>query len=106
MVMVGQAQRLAQPLAWTLAGKIAVGFVCSCLIAAVVAVVVLIASGGTREAKGCFEVTFPGVVGAQYLHACGPKARAICAEPSKRTEVTRQTLEQACRKAGYPFGDA
>lgn len=104
--MVGQAQRLAQPLRWTRAGKIAIAVLSTCLIGVAVALAVLIASGGTREAKGCFEVTFPGFVGAQYLHACGPKARAICAEPTSRTEVARKTLEQACRKAGYPFGDA
>lgn len=106
MVMVGQARRLQEPLRWTVAGKIAVGLVSACLAVAAVTVVVLIAAGGTREAKGCFEVTFPGIVGAQYLHACGEKARGICAEPSKRTEVTQQTLAQACRRAGYPFGDA
>lgn len=75
------------------------------LVAAVLGVTVLVLTGGTKEARGCFEVTFPSTVGAAYLHACGARAREICATPSRyQAAVAGGQLQAACLRAGYPYG--
>jgi hypothetical protein len=105
MIMIGQSRRLAEPLRWTRAGKLGVAAVVALLVAAVLGVTVFALTGGTREARGCFEVTFPSTLGAAYLHACGARAREICATPGRYPEVTAGgQLAAACRRAGYPYG--
>ncbi len=105
MIMIGQSRRLAEPLRWTRAGKIGVAAVVTLLVAAALGITVVALTGGTREARGCFEVTFPSTVGAAYVHACGPRAREICATPSRyRAAIPGGQLHAACRRAGYPYG--
>jgi hypothetical protein len=104
MVMIGQSRRLAEPLRWTRAGKVGVAAVVTLLVAAVLGVSVFALTGGTREARGCFEVTFPSTLGAAYLHACGARAREICATPSRYLAAAAVgQLQAACRRAGYPY---
>jgi hypothetical protein len=104
MIMIGQSRRLAEPLRWTRAGKIGAATVATLLVAAVLGVTVFALTGGTSEARGCFEVTFPSTVGAAYLHACGAEAREICATPSRYPAAAAGgQLLAACRRAGYPY---
>jgi hypothetical protein len=50
-------------------------------------------------------VTFPSTLGAAELHACGAKARQVCATgPAGAYKGIEQQLGLACRRAGYPFG--
>jgi hypothetical protein len=105
MVMMDQSRRLAEPLRWTRAGKLAVLGAGVCLVLAIAGLGLYAAlgpsRGGTRE--GCVQIIFPSTLGAAYTHACGQQARALCSSPpNDRTAVA--TLRTQCPSAGYRFG--
>lgn len=107
MVMVGQSQRLREPLRWTRAGKITVAVAAAIVAVAGVVLVVALAKGTAPLRPGCVSVTFASTVGGASVHACGAKARTDCADPARSTLGTdRQSLEAACERAKLPFGAA
>jgi hypothetical protein len=104
MVMQEQSKRLAQPLQWTGAGRVAV--IVTVLVLAVGTVVAVIASTGKETlAPGCIQVTFASTLGAAVERRCGAHAREACAAPAQNPALAAHgALREACRKAGLPYG--
>jgi hypothetical protein len=72
-----------------------------------VAVVVSLASGGTKVGKGCIDVTLASSLGGQPVTGCGAKARAICAAvgtPDGYTGNPGRLVAQRCRAAHLRVG--
>jgi hypothetical protein len=70
-----------------------------------VAVIALAAYGLTSGAparKDCVEVTFASTLGGARIHACGARARTVCASAHAGEGIAPQ-LRLACRRAGFPF---
>ncbi|MHB1467545.1 MAG: hypothetical protein ACYCU0_02000 [Solirubrobacteraceae bacterium] len=104
MVMVGQSQRLKEPLRWTRAGKLTVAAVAAIALAAAVALVIAVASRTKPLPRGCISVTFPSNVGGATVQTCGARARSDCAEPEHSSlQTARLALEEACDRAKLPF---
>jgi hypothetical protein len=103
MIMMDQSKRLSEPLRWTRAGRLAVLAVAACALAAVIAVVVVVMTSAPRDRRGCIDLTFPSTLGGANIYDCGPRAREQCASP-RTLPIPADTLRDACRKAGYPYG--
>jgi hypothetical protein len=104
MVMEHQAQRLSQPLRWTPAGKLAVIAAALCLaVSALGAGIYGVVHGfTTHSAPGCIDVIVPSTLGAANVHACGSKAKMLCATPG-RGLTDNDSLRAQCRREGYAF---
>lgn len=104
MVMVGQHKRLSEPLRWTRGSKIALSGAIACMLAALVAVIIVASANAPKHRAGCIEVTFASTLGAAFTHACGAKAKQMCAKPSENPGLAAHgVLEAACRQAGLPY---
>ncbi|HEX3392072.1 MAG TPA: hypothetical protein VHS55_05890 [Solirubrobacteraceae bacterium] len=103
MVMQEQSKRLAQPLQWTRAGRLAV--IVTVVVLAVGTVVAVVASTKTETlAPGCIQVTFASTLGAAEAHPCGARAREVCANPAENPGLAEHgRLRDACRRAGLPY---
>jgi len=103
--MVGQHKRLSEPLRWTRGGKIALASAIACMLAAAAAVVIVASANAPKHRAGCIEVIFPSTLGAAFTHACGAKARQMCARPSENPGlVAHGALRAACGRSGLPYG--
>ena len=104
MVMQEQSKRLAQPLQWTGAGRVAV--ILTVLVLAIGTVVAVIASTGKEKlAPGCIQVTFASTLGGATERRCGARAHEACAAPQQSPALAAHgALREACRKAGLPYG--
>jgi hypothetical protein len=100
--MMDQQRRLSEPLRWTRAGRIAVAALAAGLVLGALAVGIYAATGGFSQPSqaGCIEVTFASTTGGARLHACGARARRICAAPESTGGVAG-AVRDACRRAGY-----
>ena len=58
-------------------------------------------TSGAPARADCVRVTFASTLGGADLHACGTRARKICASGS--FHAIAQELGAACRRAGFPF---
>jgi len=107
MVMQDQSRRLAEPLRWTRAGRLAVIGAAALLLAALATVAVIAATNGHAYKAGCIEVTFATSLGGGVMQPCGAHARAACAHPAEYpAAAAHNALRDACRKAGLPYGRA
>jgi hypothetical protein len=74
--------------------------------ATAIAVVALIAAtaGKSRPAPGpgCIRATIAHVMGGEELNACGSRARRICARNEALQDPNALSINESCRKAGYP----
>ncbi len=105
--MVGQQKRLSEPLRWTRGSKIALGGAIACMLAAIAAVIIVASANAPKHRAGCIEVTFPSTLGAAVSHACGAKARQMCAQPAENPGLAAHgLLHAACRQAGLPYGSS
>src|SRR5438552_6764252 len=104
MIMMDRSRRLAQPLRWGRREKVAVGALLACVVLAVAALVTYSLTSGSRARGRCVDVTFASTVGAATVHACGAKARSVCA--SGAFAGIERELSAACRRAGFPFRPA
>jgi hypothetical protein len=102
MIMENRSQRLSEPLHWGRREKAVVAVLAGCLVLAIIGFVAFAFTSGSREPKDCVDVTFASTLGVGHLHACGARAKILCASPDASKEIA-QSLEQACRRAGYPF---
>jgi len=102
MIMVDQSKRLSEPLRWGRREKTVIAALLACLALAAVGLGAFALTSGSREPANCVDVTFASTLGAARLHACGARARAMCASPSTSKEIAA-SLRGACRRAGYPF---
>lgn len=97
MVMVGHAQRLAQPLTRRQRRAIALT---AAIIAGAILWAVLRSGGAPASARGCVNVIVASSTGAATVHACGAAARTWCAsEAAVGAPLRAQALTQ-CRLAG------
>jgi hypothetical protein len=105
MIMQDRSERLSEPLNWGRREKTAVAAVLACVVLIVLGLGVYgLTSGGPRRA-GCIELTFASTLGAAEIHACGARARTMCASGDAPKGLSG-ALREACRKAGHPYGVA
>jgi hypothetical protein len=100
MIMQDRSRRLREPLHWGRREKAAVGAVLACAVLALAGLGVYALTSGSRAAR-CIDVTFASTVGGATVHACGARAREICA--SKAFAGLGGDLRAACRRAGFTF---
>lgn len=98
-----QSRRLSEPLRWGRREKRIVAAVLSCVALAAVGLVAFALTSGAPARAGCISVTFASTLGAANVHACGGRARDMCAAPTAFRGAAREELQAACGRAGYPF---
>jgi hypothetical protein len=101
MIMFDQSRRLSEPLRWGRREKIAVLAVLGCLTVALIALGAYALTTGAPARRDCVEVHFASTLGGARLHACGARARTICASPSSAYRPIASELHQSCRRAGF-----
>jgi hypothetical protein len=102
MIMENRSKRLSEPLRWGRREKTIVAVLACCLLLGLIALGGFALTSGSKEPKDCVDITFASTLGAAREHACGTRAKAMCAAPSASKEIA-QSLKQACGRAGYPF---
>jgi hypothetical protein len=102
MIMFDQSKRLARPLRWTRAGKLAAG-ACALLLAIAVTLAIVLAGPGPGHGPGCISVTFASTLGGAELDECGARARTVCRAPQSYPSLAGEIRAQ-CRRLGYPTG--
>ena len=101
--MQDQSRRLREPLTWGRRERAAVAALLTLLVAGVVALAVFALTPGASARRDCVDITFASTVGAATVHACGARARAICAAPQAFRSSADQ-LREACDRAGFRYG--
>ena len=102
MIMENRSKRLSEPLRWGRRERAIVATLLSCLLLGAVGLGAFALTSGSKEPKDCVDITFASTLGAAKMHACGARAKILCAAPQASKEIA-QPLKQACRRAGYPF---
>ena len=104
MIMIDRSKRLSEPLRWGRRERTAIAALLSCVVLAVVGLgVFALTSGSPPARKDCIEVTFASTLGGAVEHACGARARELCASPQAFRSSAEQ-LRASCRRAGFPYG--
>jgi hypothetical protein len=103
MVMYDQSRRLSEPLRWGRREKGAVAAVLICVVLVAIGLGAYALTTGAPAQADCVNVTFASTLGGAREHACGAKARAICASPEGLSRAITDALGTACRRAGFPF---
>ena len=101
MIMFDQSRRLSEPLHWGRREKAVVGTLLTVLVLALAGLGAYALTSGAPARRDCVDVTFASTLGGAQLHACGSRARRICASGAFRG--IRQELRAACERAGLPF---
>ena len=101
MIMEARAKRLSTPLQWGRREKAAVGSVLAVLAAAAIALGAYALTSGSPGRKDCVEAIAPSTLGAVRIHACGAKARQVCASADQYKGIA-DALRESCRHAGLP----
>ncbi len=105
----GHQQRLLQPRRRSARERWVVG-VGGLLTAMVVAVTLFsLTSGEPRNGKGCLGFTYAMVMGGEQLHACGARARRLCARPPHLGGLAHDfavRLREACQATQLPYDTA
>jgi short subunit dehydrogenase-like uncharacterized protein len=102
MIMIDRSRRLSEPLHWGRREKAAVASVLACLLLAVAGLGAYALTSGSPARKDCIDITFASTMGGARLHACGERARVVCASSGPYRGIA-DSLRAACRRAGYPF---
>jgi hypothetical protein len=102
MIMEARAKRLSTPLQWGRREKAAVGSLLALLVVAAIALGVYAASSGSPARADCVEAIAPSTLGGVRIHACGAKARQVCATAGSNKGFA-DALGESCRKAGLPY---
>jgi hypothetical protein len=105
MIMMDQSKRLREPLRWGRREKSAVAALLACLALALLGLGVYGLTSGAPARADCIDVTFASTLGGARVHACGARAKTICASASGYKGI-EGTLRQACRRAGFAAGGA
>jgi len=101
MIMMDQSRRLREPLRWGRRERSAVAAVLACAVLAALALGIYGLSSGAPARADCISVTFASTLGGAEVHACGSRARGICASGAFRG--IEEELRVACRRAGFPY---
>lgn len=102
MIMQDQSKRLSQPLRWGRRERTIVAALLACVVLAAIGLGAFALTSGAPARKDCIEVTFASTLGAAIEHACGGRARTVCASPGAFKSVAAE-LRASCRRAGFPF---
>jgi hypothetical protein len=102
MIMFDQSRRLSEPLRWGRRERAVVVAMLACVALAMIGLGAYALTSGSPARKDCIEVTFASTLGGASEHACGARARAVCASPGAFKGVAEE-LRTACRRAGFPF---
>jgi hypothetical protein len=102
MIMEARAKRLSTPLSWGRREKTAVGALLATVVIALVALGIYAASSGSPGRKDCVEAFAPSTLGAVRIHACGARARQVCASAGSYKGIA-EALGRSCEHAGLPF---
>jgi hypothetical protein len=102
MIMENRSKRLSEPLSWGRREKTVVAVLASCIVIVLIGLGAFALTSGSKEPKDCVDITFASTLGAARMHACGARAKTLCAAPQASKEIA-QPLKQACRRAGFPF---
>jgi len=101
MIMQEQSRRLSEPLRWGRREKTVVAVLLSCLALVLAGLGAYALTSGSPARRDCVSVTFASTLGGAELHACGARARRVCA--SGDFHSIEHELRAACRRAGFPF---
>src|ERR1700722_13605320 len=99
MIMENRSRRLSEPLRWEKREKTIVAVLLSCVLLVGIGLSAFALTSGSREPKNCVDITFASTLGAAKIHACGARAKTLCASPGASKQIA-DTLKQACRRAG------
>jgi hypothetical protein len=102
MIMENRSKRLSEPLSWGRREKTIVAVLLSCLALGLIGLGAFALTSGSKEPRDCVDITFASSLGAAQMHACGARAKTLCAVPRASKEIA-QPLRQACGRAGFPF---
>jgi len=102
MIMFEQSRRLSEPLRWGRRERTIAAVLISCVVLALAALGAYALTTGAPPRKDCIEVGFASTLGGATEHACGPRARRVCASPEAFKHVAAE-LRASCRRAGFPF---
>jgi hypothetical protein len=102
MIMENRSKRLSEPLSWGRREKTIVAVLLSCVALVLVGLGAFALTSGSKEPRDCVDITFASSLGAAQMHACGVRARTLCAVPRASKEIA-QPLRKACARAGFPF---
>jgi len=103
MIMIDRSKRLSEPLHWGRREKAAIAAILACVALAVIGLGAYALTSGAPARRDCIEVTFASTLGGATEHACGARARIVCASPGAFHKAAAE-LRAACRRAGFPFG--
>ena len=101
--MIDQSKRLSEPLRWGKRERTVVAALLACLLIAVIGLGAFALTSGAPARKDCVEVTFASTLGGATEHACGARARGLCASPGA-FRSSADELRASCRRAGFPVG--
>jgi short subunit dehydrogenase-like uncharacterized protein len=102
MIMFDQSRRLSEPLRWGRREKTIVGALLAVVAAIAIALAAYALTSGSPARLDCIEVTFASTLGGARLHACGSRARVVCASAGRYKGIADQ-LSASCRHAGFPY---
>jgi hypothetical protein len=102
MIMEARAKRLSTPLQWGRREKTAVAALLATLLVALVALGAYALTSGSPGRKDCVEAIAPSTLGGVRIHACGARARQVCATAGSFKGIA-EMLGESCRKAGFSY---
>jgi hypothetical protein len=102
MIMQDQSRRLREPLQWGRRERTVVAVMLACVALAVAGLGAYALTSGAPARADCITLTFASTTGGAEVHACGAKARSICATRGAFHSVAGE-LKLACRRAGFPY---
>jgi hypothetical protein len=103
MIMIDHSKRLSEPLRWGRRERMVIGTLLACVVLAAAGLGAFALTSGSSARKDCVSVTFASTVGGATEHACGERARKLCASPYAVRQAAAE-LRESCRRAGFPVG--
>jgi hypothetical protein len=101
MVMQEQARRLSEPLRWGRRERILTATLVTVVVLALAALGAYALTSGAPARRDCIDLTFASTLGGAKIHACGQRARTICA--AGQLPHLQQELRDACEHAGFAY---
>jgi hypothetical protein len=102
MIMEARAKRLSTPLQWGRREKTAVAALLAVFVVALVALGAYALTSGSPARKDCVEAIAPSTLGGVRIHACGSRARLVCASAAS-DKGYGDALGESCKHAGIPY---
>ena len=87
MIMENRSKRLSEPLSWGRREKTVVAVLASCIVVVLIGLGAFALTSGSKEPKDCVDVTFASTLGVARMHACGARAKTLCAAPRASKQI-------------------